>query len=75
MNRQSSVLCRLVVYVEVWRLKSEKKKGKTRKEMTITLKSKPKASDSARSDQFVPDWKQKRRDTKQKGTRGPSWIG
>ena len=54
--------------------KGKEKTGK-RKEMTIVLKSKPKASDSTTSNQFKSKANLKRRDVKQKGTRGQSWIG
>ena len=55
---------------------SEKKKGKIseRKEITIILKSKPKGSNPTISAQFIKS-KRKPRYMRQKGTRGPSWIG
>jgi len=57
-------------------LTSEKKKGKIseRKEITIILKSKPKGSNPTISAQFIKS-KRKPRYMRQKGTRGPSWIG
>ena len=55
----------------------EKKKKETvkRKEMVITLKSKPKPSNSVESPQFKSNLDRKRRDFRKKGTRGSSWIG
>ncbi|MDQ1279664.1 MAG: hypothetical protein QG670_926 [Thermoproteota archaeon] len=54
---------------------NEKEKIGKRKEMTIVLKSKPKTSDNSISSQTNTKVNLKRRDSKKKGTRGPSWIG
>ena len=53
---------------------NEKEKTGKRKEMTIVLKSKPKTSDPTISAQSIKP-NLKRRNARQKGTRGPSWIG
>lgn len=55
--------------------KNEREKIGKKKQMMIVLKSKPKASDRDISTQSVSKANLKRRDARQKGTRGPSWIG
>lgn len=54
-------------------LASEKKKHE-KKEMKITLISKPLKADSPKTDQSVRS-KPRLPDKRRKGTRGPSWIG
>ena len=46
-----------------------------KKEMIITLKSKPLKSDPVSSTRLKSDPKRKQRDFKKKGTRGNAWIG
>ena len=51
------------------------KKMSRKKEMIITLKSKPLSDDSAKAEQLSLRSEVKPRQKQRKGTRGPSWIG
>lgn len=55
-------------------LDKKKKEISNRKEMVITLKSKPKPN-SVESSKFKSNVDRKRRDFRKKGTRGSLWIG
>ena len=51
------------------------KKTSKKKEMKITLKSKPLNEDSSKAEQLSLRSEVKPRQKQRKGTRGPSWIG
>ena len=54
---------------------ASEKKTRKKKDMTITLKSKPLAGDSTKADQIASKAVAKPRQKQRKGTRGPAWIG
>ena len=60
---------------EQYSLSFENSKVRSKKEVTIALRSKPLVAEETKPIQSMPQTKHKPRDARRKGTRGVSWIG